>query len=44
MLHREREAKSTEVAITNHSRKNEVAEPKWKKYLVVDMFGGESKV
>ena len=31
-------------AITNCSRKNEVAEPKWKEYLVVDMFGGESKV
>ena len=31
-------------AIINRSRKNEVAEPKWKEYLVVDMFGCESKV
>ena len=31
-------------AITNSSRKNEVAGPKWKQHSVVDMSGGESKV
>ena len=31
-------------AITNSSRKNEVAGPKWKQHSVVDMFGGEIKV
>ena len=28
----------------NSSRKNEEAEPKWKRYSVVDVSGGESKV
>ena len=31
-------------AITNSSRKNEEAEPKWKQHSAVDMSGGESKV
>ena len=31
-------------AITNSSRKNEVAEPKQKQCSVVDVSGGESKV
>ena len=31
-------------AITNSSRKNEAAGPKWKKRLVVDVSGDESKV
>ena len=31
-------------AITNSSRKNEVAGPKWKQCSVVDMSDGESKV
>ena len=31
-------------AITNGSRKSEVAGPKWKQHSVVDMSGGESKV
>ena len=31
-------------AITNSSRKNEVAGPKRKQHSVVDMSGGESKV
>ena len=31
-------------AITNSSRKKEVAGPKWKRYTVVDVSGGESKV
>ena len=31
-------------AITNSSRKNEAAGPKWKQPLVVDVSGGESKV
>ena len=30
-------------AITNSSRKNEVAGPKWKRHSVVDASGGESK-
>ena len=32
------------AAITNSSRKNEEAEPKWKQCSVVDMSDGESKV
>ena len=28
----------------NSSRKNEEAEPKWKRHSVVDMSGGENKV
>ena len=31
-------------AITNSSRKNEVAGPKWKQCSVVDMSGDESKI
>ena len=31
-------------AITNSSRKNEAAGPKWKQCLVVDVSGDESKV
>jgi len=31
-------------AITNSSRKNEVAGPKWKQHSVVNVSGGESKV
>ena len=31
-------------AITNSSRRNEQAEPKWKQYPVVGVSGGESKV
>ena len=31
-------------AITNSSRKKEVAGPKWKRCTVVDVSGGESKV
>ena len=31
-------------AITDSSRKNEVAAPKWKQRSVVDVSGGESKV
>ena len=31
-------------AITNSSRKNKVARPKWKWHSVVDLTGGESKV
>ena len=31
-------------AITNSSRKNEAAEPKWKGCSSVDVSGGESKV
>ena len=31
-------------AITNSSRKNEAAGPKWKQRSVVDVPGGESKV
>ena len=31
-------------AITNSSRKNEGAEPKWKQCSVADMSGGESKI
>ena len=31
-------------AITNSSRKNEAAGPKWKQCSVVDVPGGESKV
>ena len=30
--------------ITNSSRKNEASGPKWKRPLVVDVSGGESKV
>ena len=31
-------------AVTNSSRKNEVAGPKWKWHSAVNVFGGESKV
>ena len=31
-------------AITNSPRKNEAAGPKQKRYSVVDVFGGESKI
>ena len=31
-------------AITNSSRKNEAAGPKWERHSVVDVSGGESKV
>ena len=31
-----------QTAITNSSRKNEAAEPKWKWCSVVDVSGGES--
>ena len=31
-------------AITNSSRKNEVAGPKWKRHSVVDVSGDESKI
>ena len=31
-------------AITNSSRKNEAAGPKWKRCSVVDMSSGESKI
>ena len=29
--------------VTNSSRENEEAGPKWKRHPVVDVFGGESK-
>ena len=32
------------MAITNSSRKNEVAEPKQKRHSVVNMSDGESKI
>ena len=31
-------------AITNSSRKNEVAEPNWKCHSVMDVSGGKSKI
>ena len=37
-------AEEAQSAITNSSRKNEVAGPKWKQCSVVDMSDGESKV
>ena len=31
-------------AITNGSRRNEEAEPKWKRCLAVEVFGGQSQL